>query len=256
MWYVFIFVFGLILGSFLNAVIYRLSVSASAFSGRSRCPHCKHVLHSIDLVPLVSFLFLRGQCRFCGKKISWQYPLIEATTASLLVLIFFRFNSQVAGIQNWFDVATVTLFTAYLIVIFTYDFLHYLILDKVVLPAIVIAFVLNTVRGVSWTSMVLGALVCGGFFALQYAVSRGRWIGGGDIRLGVLMGTMLAWPLSAVALFFAYISGAVVGLFLIMFGRKTLGSKIPFGTFLSVATYVTLLYGSDALNWYRNMTGL
>lgn len=244
---VLIALFGLVVGSFLNAVIYRLSVGDSAIRGRSYCPSCRHELAARDLIPVLSYVALGGRCRYCRKPISIRYPLIELATGFVFVLTYLHFGSS-------FNMRTVLylVYGAFLIVIFAYDLLHYLILDSVIIPAIIIAFIGNTILGVPWQSMLIAGLVAAGFFALQFIVSRGRWIGGGDIRLGFFMGVMLGWPLILVALFIAYISGGSIGLILIAQGSKTLQSKVPFGTFLTLGTYAALLYGPQLLSWYMN----
>lgn len=249
----FVAVGGLVVGSFLNAVLYRLSVGDSVFRGRSYCPHCKHELGVSDLVPLVSYLVLRGRCRYCKKGIALRYPLVEAATAAAFMGVYARYLQRPDGLTTWFDVVSVSVFTAYLIVIFVYDLLHYLILDVVVIPAIAVAAVINLIRGHSVTAMLIGATVCGGFFAAQFFISRGKWIGGGDIRLGLFMGVLLSWPLVLVALAIAYIAGSIIGIGLIAFGTKTMESKVPFGTFLTVAAYVTLLYGNAISEWYLGL---
>jgi prepilin signal peptidase PulO-like enzyme (type II secretory pathway) len=145
------------------------------------------------------------------------------------------------------------IFAAFLIIIFVYDLRYYLILDKVSLPAIILAFIANLFLGHSWLNLLIAALLAGGFFLAQFVFSQGKWIGGGDIRLGLLMGMMLGWPHILTGLFLAYVLGAIVGLFLIAIGKKTLSSKVPFGTFLTLAILVTLLYGDILLHWYLNL---
>ncbi len=257
MMYGIIFVFGLIVGSFINAVLYRLPLNRSSLRGRSFCPHCKHTLATMDLVPVISFIGLRGKCRYCRKPISWQYPLLELTTAIVFLISYLRLVSLYSfgpTLMGYFIFYAVIL--GYLIVIFMYDLRHYLILDKVLIPAAIIAVIANVLLGVSWVSMLIGAIFGGGVFWIQYVLSRGRAIGGGDIRLGVLMGLLLSWPNVLVAIFVAYMAGLVVGVPLLIMGAKKLSSKIPFGTFLAVGTYVALLWGKDLLQWYLTAAGL
>lgn len=247
----FVFVFGLLVGSFINAVVYRLHTGESPFRGRSHCARCKRTLEAQDLVPIFSFMFLKGRCRYCKKKISWQYPIVEFVTAVLFALTYWRMA------QLYTDAATVAahtvvyaVFIVFLIIIFVYDLKHYLILDVVIVPAAIFAFIANVALGEVWWKMLAAGALIAGFFAVQYFVSGGRWIGGGDIRLGALMGFMLSSPLAFVALFLAYIIGGIVGVGLILAGKKTMGSKVPFGTFLTVSSYIALLYGSTLLTWY------
>lgn len=225
---------------------------------RSYCVKCGHTLGARDLVPLLSFIFLRGHCRFCKNKISWQYPLVELATGILFVLIAYQSGVLVNGhwllaISHWLGILRGWIFVSFLIIIFVYDLRYYLIIDKVTIPAMVAAIILNLIMGVLWWQLLLGAVVGGGFFWLQYVVSRRRWIGGGDIRLGILMGLMLGWPGILLALFLAYVIGGAVGLILIISKIKTLKSAVPFGTFLSVATAITLLYGEKIIIWYLEL---
>ncbi|MEK7583846.1 MAG: prepilin peptidase [Patescibacteria group bacterium] len=254
---VFIFVLGLIVGSFLNVVVYRLSVGGSPFTGRSSCPSCAQVLSVRDLVPVLSFIALRARCRYCHRPVSWQYPLVELATAVSFLLIAFYLSRGGLITQDFsLKFTLLAAYASFLIVIFVYDLRKYLILDSVIVPACILAILGNILLGGSWKSMLLAAVVGAGFFALQFIVSGGRWIGGGDIRLGALMGFMLSWPLVIVALMIAYILGSISGVALILSGTKTLKSKIPFGTFLSFATFLTLLYGDSLLAWYLSLLGL
>lgn len=251
--YFFIFIFGLIIGSFLNAVIWRLHKEESILTKtRSYCVKCQHKLGIRDLVPLFSFIFLCGKCRFCKEKISWQYPLVELATGILFVLVvgarhtlFLQFD-----FFDWMTVVANWVFISFLIIIFVYDLKYYLILDKITIPAIILALVFNLILGVVWWKLLLAIIMGGGFFWLQYVVSQGKWVGGGDIRLGILMGAMLFWPNILIALFFSYVIGSLVGVGLILAKKKTMKSAVPMGTFLTVGTVITLLYGEQMLNWY------
>lgn len=238
---------GLAVGSFLNAVIYRLHVGVSFVKGRSYCPLCKHDLGFWDLIPVASFVFLKGKCRYCGKKISWQYPLVEIGTTLVFVALYAGF-----GLGEVFFVYLV--YSIFLILLFVYDLRYYLILDKVSVPALVIALPLSYfVLKISIASLLIGMLIGGGFFLLQFVVSRGRWIGGGDIRLGVLMGAMLGYQQLLVALFGAYVIGSVVGTALIISKRKKWKSAVPFGTFLSVGAILAFFFGQAIIDLYKDL---
>jgi prepilin signal peptidase PulO-like enzyme (type II secretory pathway) len=242
-----VIILGLVVGSFLNAVIYRLHAGVSFLRGRSYCPFCKHDLGFWDLIPVFSFVFLKGKCRYCQKQISWQYLLVELGTATAFLLLFWQFD---LGGQFY----VYFIYTCFLIVIFVYDLRYYLILDKVSLPAIVVAFFLSLfVLKISFLYLILGGVIGGGFFLLQFVVSKGKWIGGGDIRLGVLMGFMLGYPYVLVALFIAYVLGSLVGVGLIIVGRKKWQSKVPFGTFLSLATFATFIFGEFVISYYKDL---
>ncbi|MFA6215776.1 MAG: prepilin peptidase [Patescibacteria group bacterium] len=241
-----IFLFGLAIGSFLNVVILRLKNRRSFLRGRSFCPKCKKKIVWYDNIPLLSFLLLAGRCRNCRKKISWQYPLVELITALIFIWEYFLFGLTL----KFFMTLIVSIF---LLIIFVYDLKYYLILDRVTIPAMVIAFLANLFLGLGFLNLISGAIIGAGFFAFQFFISRGKWVGDGDIRLGALMGLILGWKLLLVALFLAYLIGAIFGLILIAKNKKKMSSAIPFGPFLTFATFVTIFYGRNLLNWYLNL---
>jgi prepilin signal peptidase PulO-like enzyme (type II secretory pathway) len=258
--YILFFIFGALFGSFINALVYRLHQGLNFVNARSMCPKCKHTLSWYELVPVFSFVWQKGKCRHCRKTISWQYPLVEVLTGGLFVLVFL---SQLPtgvllapSLQEIVKLVGLLIFTIFLIIIFLYDFKYYLILDKITLPAMALAFVWQLVLNFSWQHMLtvlVAASVGGGFFLLQYVVSKGKWIGGGDIRLGFLMGLILAWPGILVALMLAYIIGAVFAIGMLLLKKKRWGSQIPFGTFLSLGTFIALLYSQELINWYISL---
>lgn len=248
-------VLGLIIGSFINAVIYRLYSGDSIIAGRSACPDCEEQLRPRDLVPIASFVYLKGQCRYCKKKISWQYPLVEAGTALVFFLFYHKFG---LGIELVASLA----FASAFIVIGVFDFKHYLILDKVLLPLGIIAIGWNLYGDISsplhasrLALGILSGLGLAGFFGLQYLISRGRWIGLGDVKLGFVLGNILLWPLSLCMLLLAYFSGALTGIILIAAGKKQLSSKLPFGVFLALSAIITMLWGNEIVAWYRSLIG-
>jgi len=257
-----VFIFGLIIGSFLNVLIWRLYTGESAFKGRSYCPKCKHRLDFFDLFPVMSFIVQGGKCRYCRGAISWQYPIVELATAILFVAAYlvsgFNFSAgsgSVLGgqffilLKYWFVVSA-------MIVIFVYDAKHYLILDKIIYPAVVVAVLASPLLGLEnlwWRAVLeglLAAAIGGGFFFLQYVVSKGKWIGGGDVKMGFLMGLILGIKGLFVALFFSYVSGALFGLGLIAFKKKTMKSQIPFGTFLAAGTIIAMFWAEPIIKWY------
>lgn len=241
-----LFIFGLIVGSFLNVVIFRLDKNKSFLGGRSVCLNCGKKIAWYDNLPLLSFVILGGRCRFCKKNISWQYPLVELATAIIFAWFYWQFGLSLKFFA-------LIIFSCFLLVIFIYDLKHYLILDKVVIPAMVVALLFNLCLGLSFKDLILGGLIGGSFFAIQYYVSKGKWVGGGDIRLGILMGLMLGWKFLLVALFLAYLLGAGVGLVLIVLNKKKMSSQIPFGPFLVLATLITLVYGQHLISWYFSL---
>ncbi|MFC1662807.1 prepilin peptidase [Patescibacteria group bacterium] len=238
-----IFITGLLVGSFLNAYIWRLSVNESVVRGRSYCPHCRHELAARDLIPLLSFIMLGGRCRYCRKRISWQYPLVELACALSWTGLFIWFGISI----SFFVYST---WTAILIVIFVYDLLHQLILDKVTIPAGLYVFITAYFLDHTFSNLLLAGIIGGGFFLLQFVLTNGRWVGGGDVRLGVIMGLMLGWPTILLAIGGAYIIGALIGTILIAAKKKKLSSQIPFGTFLTISTYISYFVGQQLIDRY------
>ncbi len=247
--------FGLVVGSFLNVTIGRLRSGETGWRSRSRCPKCLTTLRPTELLPLLSFLFLRGRCRTCKKPISWQYPLVEAVVSVLFLAAYFARGGEAGLAAQPLVFLRDALFIAGLTVIFVIDLLDMVVFDSVTLPLAALAFLLNLALGAHPLNLVLAAIVGGGFFMLQYVVSRGRWIGGGDIRIGAMMGMMLGFPRILLAVFAAYMVGALVALALIAAGKARWSGRIAFGTFLSLATVGTLLFGQPLLDWYASLLG-
>jgi prepilin signal peptidase PulO-like enzyme (type II secretory pathway) len=265
--------FGLVIGSFLNALIWRLH-SGESMLDRSRCPKCHEVIVWYDNIPVLSYLLLRGKCRKCGVKISVQYPLVELVTAVLFMLAlnhesrvmiqdaeFMILDSKFLAllIKDWFIIAV-------MVVVFIYDLRWYTILDKVtysaslfLLPFWFLEAYFNgygfSYQNNYWKGMAISIAIGIGFFGIQYVISRGRWIGGGDVKLGLVMALALGVHNLLGAIFMAYILGSIIGITLVAFGKKELGSKLPFGTFLSVSTVVMLLWGEQVLTWYTKLLG-
>lgn len=247
--YVLIFVLGASIGSFVNVLVYRLHNGESGIlTGRSHCPHCKHSLNALDLIPLLSFLFLRRRCRYCRRKISWQYPSVELSGGLLFLIIAWQ---KPLDLQSTYFIF---LFTAILLAISVYDLLYGEIPDEISFPAILLALLITIFPfNLSLSAALLGALIPLSFFALQFFISNGRFIGGGDLRLGALMGAILGVKLSIVALALSYFIGAFVSLPILLLQRKPGGTAIPFAPLLSLGTFLSMLWGQQILNWYLSL---
>ena len=273
--YFFIFLFGLAVGSFLNCIIYRLEEGESFLRGRSFCPHCGHILSFGDLIPVLSFLILKGKCRYCSQKISLQYPLVELATVIIFLTLYYNFFTMVNLLQFIFLLAI----SCFLIIIFVYDLKHYIIPDKIIYPAIAIALIYQLFRiwnlhplcgypvsnfaphffksgGSNFRMLanpLLSAILAGLFFLIIVLISRGKWMGVGDIKLAFLIGLILGFPKILVALFLAFLIGAIIGLGLVISGKKTLKSEVPFGPFLVSGTFIALFWGQSLINWYAKI---
>jgi len=237
------FVLGLILGSFLNSWLYRSQKNLSLWE-RSVCPNCKKKLLARDLIPLISFIFLKAKCRFCKEKISWQYFLVELMTGVLFVLVFWHYQTI-----NLF-LGRDLFFVLILIFIFVYDLKFYLILDQVIYPVLVIALLVNLFLGINIYNLIFGSLLGAGFFLIQYLISSGKWVGWGDVKLGLLLGVMLGWQLLLVTLVLAYIVGGLIAGILVLSKKKKMTDVLPMGTFLTAAAIIALLWGDKILSWY------
>ncbi|MFA6307170.1 MAG: prepilin peptidase [Patescibacteria group bacterium] len=272
---IFIFIFGLIIGSFLNCLIWRLhkKIPLTPFAKggdewkRSYCPKCSKQIAWYDNIPVLSFIMLGGKCRSCGKRISWQYPAVEFVTGLLFVVSFainFQFSLVEPG-QAIFNFQTIFndqfsmkilrdfFLVSVMIVVFIYDLRWYLILDIVTLPACLVVLIFNLILGFSLWNLLISGIIGGSFFLIQFVISQGKWIGGGDIRLGLLIGLSLGWPGALVAIIISYFIGSIVGLGMILTGKKQWGSEVPLGVFLAAGAIITLFYQEQILNWYLNI---
>ena len=251
------FILGLIIGSFINCLIWRLYKEESIM-GRSYCPKCRNKIAWYDNIPVLSYLFLSGKCRHCNKGISFQYPLVEILTGILFGLVFYinfqSFNFQISAFN--FQLLTIfrdLFFISVMVIIFIYDLKWYMILDKITLPSIIIVYFLNIYLGYEWKVLLFSGIIGGGFFLIQFIVSKGKWIGGGDIRLGFLMGVMFSWPIIILAIFIGYFIGSFISIILLILSKKKWGSKVPLGVFLTTSSIITLFWGKEILNWYLNI---
>lgn len=270
--YFIIFLFGLAVGSFLNSIIYRLGKKEGFLKGRSYCPYCKHTLIWKDLIPLFSFLFLKGKCRYCHRKISLQYPLVEIGTGLLFLLIFnFQFlifnqlqfceqslalfGPAIFNFQTLLTAFYLFVISCFLIIIFVYDLKRFIIPDKVIYPAITIALIYNIYQLAIDSQLLainsfVSAFGAAAFFLSIVLLSQGRWMGVGDIKLAFLMGLLLGFPNILVALFLSFLIGAIIGTGLVLQKKKTFKSEIPFGPFLVTGTFIAMFWGKIIIQWY------
>ena len=268
LFYLAIPLFGLVMGSFLNCIIYRLQTGEGFLKGRSFCPHCRHALSWQDLIPIFSFLILKGRCRYCRKPISWQYPLVELATGIIFLLIVWNLEFGICLEFGTWNLLFYLLISCFLIIIFVYDLKHYIIPDAVIYPAIAIAFLYQLFRMLNFVNWNLfgiwnvesgilrpisSAFLASLFFLAIVFLSQGKWMGLGDVKLAFLMGLFLGFPNILVALFLAFFIGAIIGIGLIISGKRTLKSEVPFGPFLITGTFIALFWGNQITNWYLSL---
>ena len=242
------FVFGLVIGSFLNVCIYRLPASQSIVHPRSACPGCAHPIRAYDNIPVVSFLILRGRCRDCGMRIPWRYPLVELLSGAFAALAVAKFG---AGGQA----ALMYLLIAALLVITFIDIDHRIIPDVISLPGIPIGLAASFgLTDVTPLQSVIGILAGGGslfLVAWGYQLITGReGMGGGDIKLLAMIGAFFGWPGVLFTIFTASLTGTLAGMAVILRQRADMKLAVPFGPFLAIGAIGYVFIGPETLAWY------
>jgi leader peptidase (prepilin peptidase) / N-methyltransferase len=244
-------ILGLIIGSFLNAVVYRLNAVESLME-RSHCPHCKKKIRWFDNIPLLSFIVLSARCRDCGEKISWQYPIVEATTGIIFAIVgnyfFFSYDSS-----SWMLTAYYLVIFSLLFVIFIYD-LKYMEIPMVILwigVAITAFYFLSvdwqnfqiamSILDLKTISGLLGGLVAFMFFFALASYSKETWMGYGDAYIGLLAGFIVGWPNITWTLLISFTIGALVSVGLIVMRKKTMKSQVPFAPFLISGVFLVVV---------------
>ncbi len=252
--YLIFIISGLIIGSFLNVIILRFDDLTTIFFGRSQCPHCQKTLVWYELIPVLSFILLRAKCSKCQKPISWQYPLVEAGTAIIFALIFWKFG--LTNLETYFLMAI----SCVLIVALVYDMLNLEISDWLIIIAaglwiiyLAISFFFFHAPYSMLLSSFYGALALGGFLGLMVLISKEKWMGAGDIGLGALLGAIIGWPLVLISSFFSFFLGAVVGIILMICKISKLKDQLPFAPFLILGLFITIFWGNQILTWYTHL---
>ncbi|MBI2020273.1 prepilin peptidase [Candidatus Daviesbacteria bacterium] len=290
------FILGTILGSLTKALADR-SLTNGKFLGRSYCPHCKKVLRWYDLLPIVSYLLLKGKCHYCHKNIGKEYLMVELVMGLLIAYLFYQnfsyFNFPLSPLPFtlfFLDLIYKIFFITVLAILFITDLKKMLIPDRIVIPAIIISsiyLIMTTILKIGFLYYSLSqtqigryllpphseffqrhaliaaegaigaflvALTIGGLFLFLAKITGGRGMGGGDVKLGFLMGLGLGFPNALVALMGGFLSGAVVAIILIILGKKHFGQSIPFGPFLVLGSLVALFWGNQIMGWYLRLS--
>ncbi|MFB3896478.1 MAG: A24 family peptidase [bacterium] len=278
--YLIVFIFGISIGSFLNVCIYRIPLNQSIVKPRSHCPQCNHLIAWFDNIPLLSYLFLRGKCRYCKVRISIRYFIVELLTGLLFVLVVWQFH----GIT--FASITYLVIVSSLVALSFIDLDHFILPDVMTYPllilGLIISFILSYVPNSGflinhWMSgpfsmnfgrlyplynALFGMLVGGGILLLIGTIAK--WIlkkeamGGGDVKLLAAMGTFIGYKLVLLTLILASFVGSVIGAVLLIQAKKkdkdtsSFGHYIPFGPYLAIGAVVALIWGNDLINWYFN----
>lgn len=246
-----VFLFGISIGSFLNCLIYRLEKEKTV-KGRSYCPKCGHNLSFFDLFPVISFIFLKGKCRYCKKKISFQYPLVEIFTGLFFLFVFnylFLTSENFGSFQFIFEFLILIAIFSFLILIFVYDLKHYLIPDFAVYSIIIIAFIYNFLKE-NFINGLFSAIICFLFFLFIFLITKGKGMGFGDVKLSFFLGLFLGYPNFLTALFASFLIGAIIGLVLVFLKKKDIKSEIPFGPFLITGIIISFFWGDKIIYYY------
>lgn len=234
---IFILIVGLCVGSFLNVIVHRFG-HASAIVGRSHCPQCHHQLAWFDLIPLVSFIWLQGKCRYCGRPISPQYLLIEILTGLMFVLIAHAVPTTLTEIFSQLLQLTAV---SFLIILLIIDYHSYLLPDIFIIGLTVSAVGLSLINSdVTWLSRLSGAALGAGFLGILWLVTQGRGIGVGDIKLLIPLGLWWGITGTIVLLWLAFVSGGLIALYLLWQQKARLKTAIPFGPFLIAAAFLLI----------------
>ena len=234
---------GLIVSSFLNVCIDRLPERESIVSPPSHCPACGRRLAPFDLIPLFSYLLLRGRCRYCGAPIPRRVLLVEATTGLLFVLLWYRYGLSLR-------LLLATLYTCFFIVIFVIDLEHQLVLNRVIYPAIVVALLAVPITPNHDAVKLLGggAIGLGLLFLIAFIYPAG--MGMGDVKLATFIGLVVGFPAVFAALLISFVAGGLVGGGLLLTGLKGRKDPIPFAPFLVAGGMAAMLYGEQIIDWY------
>ncbi|MCY6484588.1 prepilin peptidase [Clostridium aestuarii] len=245
--YIVIVLLGLLIGSFLNVCIYRIPREESISYPPSHCTNCGQMIKPYDLIPVISYMVLKGKCRHCGMKISIRYPIIELFTGIVFLLIYSNYGFSI-------ELLKFTILGCFLIVIGIIDFDTTDVYFKVTMSGILIGVIFLCVYSYYYTyninSYILGALIGGGFISVIILTTHG--MGWGDAEICALIGLYLGWKLTILAMFLSVILGAVVGIVLILTKKKSSKDYIPFGPYIAIGAMISVLWGYKILLWYFN----
>lgn len=242
--YIFAFLYGIVIGSFLNVCILRIPLRESIAGSRSHCLHCGYQLKWYDLIPLFSYLFLGGRCRKCKEHISWQYPIIEGVNGILYVLIF--------CVKGWgADAVIYCLFTSALLALSVIDFRTYEIpLGFNIFICVLGVFHLFLHRS-QWKEYLIGFVLVSGIFEIIFLLSKGRAIGGGDVKLMAAAGLLIGWRMAYLAMVLGCVIGSVIHLIRMKVTKE--GHVLAMGPYLAIGIFLSVMWGEQFLNWYVSL---
>lgn len=245
---VLIFILGLIVGSFSNVCIYRIPRNESIIYPASHCPKCRSNISPKDNIPLLSYILLKGRCRNCKSKISIQYPIVELLTGLIYLIIYLVYGLSIQSLIY-------IILSSALIIIAFIDLNEQIVPDVISLPGIVIGFILSfLVPYISFVNSALGVVVGGGIILIiglaGSLIFKKEAMGGGDVKLAAMIGAFLGWRYIIISLFLGFFLGALAGIILILSKIKSREDVVPFGPFIVLGSFITLLWGEKIISWY------
>ena len=245
---VIIFILGLIVGSFSSVCVYRIPKNESIIFPASRCPKCSSPIKPVDNIPLLSYILLKGRCRNCGNKISTQYPIVEFLTGLIYLIICLIYGLSIQSLIY-------IILSSALIIIAFIDLNEQIVPDVISLPGIAIGFIISFfVPYISFINSALGVLVGGGIILIialgGSTIFKKEAIGGGDVKLAAMIGAFLGWRYIIISLFLGFFLGALAGIVLILSKIKSREDTVPFGPFIVLGSFITLLWGEKIISWY------
>jgi len=243
-----IFILGLIVGSFSNVCIYRIPKNESIVYPASHCPKCRSKIKPVDNIPLLSFILLKGRCRNCKSKISIQYPIVEFLTGLIYLIIYLIYGLSIQTLVY-------IILSSALIIIAFIDLNEQIVPDVISLPGIVIGFIISFfIPYISFINSALGVVVGGGIILViglaGSVIFKKEAMGGGDVKLAAMIGAFLGWRYIVISLFSGFFLGALAGIILILSKIKKREDAIPFGPFIVLGSFITLLWGEKIILWY------
>lgn len=251
------FLFGLIWGSFLNVVIYRYDDWRAIVFKSSHCRDCQQQLRWYDLIPLLSYLSLRGKCRYCQQPIAWQYPIVELTTGFLILagyyLIFIA--QQFELYRSVFAIVSFIIAIGAMIVIFFHDLREMMVPEEVSYVLLFSCLIFGLFYSGSILTTLYGGLIGVLPIALLVYPSGGRWMGEGDVKIALALGLMLGYPLTIAFLAASFLLGGLFGSVALLVKAAKLKSAVPFAPFLIIGCLISLFWGPELINWYLRSFG-
>ena len=243
-----VLLFSTLIGSFLNVCIFRIPKRKSISFPPSHCPKCEAKLRPLDLIPLLSYIFYKGKCRYCGEKISLQYPTVELLNGLICLFLYMKY-----GLTLYFF--KYAILASLLIVISFIDFKYQIIPDRLNIFCLAVGIFFTLSYGNKWlvVNSALGLFIGGGLFLLIAIVTKGA-MGGGDIKLMGALGFCLGWKYILLTTLLSFVIGEIISIILLAFKIKGRKDYIPFGPFISIAAIVTMTYGKEILEWYLRLS--